>query len=81
MANDFAELTGQYSESGKDTDGDGLYDGLVLSVGVQLHEALTCKAVAWLVDATGQDIAWAFTPEALVTGTHMLELLFDVLHP
>ena len=35
-ANDVARLTGQYSDTGVDTDTDGLYDRLKLSVGVQV---------------------------------------------
>ena len=71
-------LTGNYSDAGVDTDGDGLYNYLKLSVGVQITETEMYNVVAWLEDVTGTaEIVWASTGGMIATGTHTVDLFFD----
>lgn len=74
---DMASLTGNYTDAGVDTDADGDFDSLQLSVGVQVAEAATYNVVAWLEDGAGTQIAWAKTYGPLNIGTHSVALLFD----
>jgi len=72
-----AEFTESYSDTGVDTDGDGLYNHLKLSVGVVVTQTAPYHVVAWLQSGTGTQIAWASTGGTLLTGTHAVELFFD----
>jgi len=77
-ARDIAWLTGSYSDSGIDSDGNGLYNHLKLSVGIQAaSSALYVNVVAWLKDGNGNDIAWANTSVKLSTGVQTVNLFFD----
>lgn len=76
-ATSLGSLTGNYSDMGGDTDGDGLYNSLKLSVGVQIDQPTTYYMVAWLENGSGMEIAWASTGATLGAGTHTLDLLFD----
>jgi outer membrane protein assembly factor BamB len=72
-------LTGNYSDTGHDTDGDGLYNSLKLSVAVQIDQRTPYYVIAWLEDGLSTEIAWASTGATLDAGTHTLDLLFDGL--
>lgn len=78
-ATTLGSLTGSYSDTGVDTDADGLYNSLRLSVGVQIDQQSSYYVVAWLEDGPGTEIAWASTGATLGVGTHTVELLFDGL--
>jgi uncharacterized repeat protein (TIGR02543 family) len=52
-------LTGQYSDHGLDSDGNGLYEELVVEVGVILGSEGNCVVQARLMDGDGTEIAWA----------------------
>lgn len=78
-ATTLGSLTGSYSDIGVDTDSDGLYNNLKLSVGVRINEPSSYYVVAWLEDASGTKIAWASTGATLTVGTHTINLLFDGL--
>ena len=78
-ASPLGSLTGDYSDTGVDTDGDGLYNSLKLSVGVQINQPTPYYVVAWLADGSGTEIAWASTGATLDAGTHTIDLLFDGL--
>jgi hypothetical protein len=79
LATDMVGLTGSYADIGVDTDGDGLYNSLMLSAGVQVTETATYNLVAWLEDGTGTGIAWASTQRMLNAGMHTVDLSFDGL--
>jgi len=70
-------LTGSYADWGHDGDGDGLYEQLVIRVGVQLTAAGDAVLSGSLVDTDGSKIAWACVTRTLTTGTHFLDLAFD----
>ena len=72
-------LTGSYSENANDADGDGLYNSLILSVGVQINEAADYHVIAWLENGNGTGIAWAGNASVLGPGMHTVELFFDGL--
>lgn len=73
----FGELTNNYSESVTDTDGDDLYDYLVLTTQVQIAQPETYQLLAWIEDGSGTKIAWAGREISLAAGTHDIDLLFD----
>ncbi len=75
-------LAGSYADWGNDTNGDGLYEQLVIRVGVQVTATGSYALRGSLVDAAGADtgggeITWAFTTRTLTTGAHFLDLAFD----
>jgi hypothetical protein len=76
---DFGKLIGNYSERGIDTDGDGLYNCLKLSVGVQIHEPSSYNIVAWLENGSGTQIVWVSAWGNLEVGYHTIDLFFDGL--
>lgn len=53
------ELTGEYSDSGLDTNGDGLYEQLRLTVGIIVANAGNYGMSARLLDSDGVEIVWA----------------------
>jgi len=79
LANEIAQLTGAYSDSGVDADGDGRFDSLRLSVGVQITETELYNVVAWLESGAGNQITWANKQQTLSAGTHTVELSFSGL--
>ncbi len=76
-----AILPGTYSDAGVDTDGDGKYDQLVITVNIQVEPVEAGQAFrleGWLVDEHGSLISWAITdPQVLSDGVHALSLAFD----
>ena len=75
-------LTGSYADWGHDADGDGLYEQLVIRVGVQVTATGDYVLRGSLVDTAGADagggeITWAFVTRTLTTGAHFLDLAFD----
>ncbi len=76
---DFGKLIGNYSDIGIDTDGDGFYNSLKLSVGVQIHKPSSYNIVAWLKNASGTQMVWASAWGKLEVGSHTIDLLFDGL--
>ncbi len=77
LASGMAKLTGSYSDTGVDTDSDGLFNSLKVSVGVQVTQTAVYNLVGWLKDGIGKEIAWASTPGTLITGTHTVDLFFN----
>ncbi len=73
----WAALTGSYSDVGVDTDGNGLYDSLKLSVGIWVTQTERYNVVAWLRDGTGTNFAWAATSGTLPAGAQTVDLFFD----
>ncbi|HOT92684.1 MAG TPA: Ig-like domain-containing protein [Anaerolineae bacterium] len=70
-------LTGSYADWGNDANGDGLYEQLVIRVGVQVTASGTYALAGSLVDADGGEITWAYVTRTLTTGAHFLDLAFD----
>jgi len=70
-------LTGSYSDVGVDTDADGLYDSLRLSVGIRVDKPAEYGIFAWLEDGTGTEIAWASASTTEHVGVHTVDLLFE----
>jgi len=71
-------LTGNYSDYGTDTDGNGLFDNLTVDVGVMLANEGHCVATARLVDSNGEEIIWASNTSWLYAGEpQVIQLNFD----
>lgn len=76
-ADDLGSLTGSFSDQGIDSDSDGKYNSLQLSVGVQIDTASLYNVIAWLENGSGTPIAWASTQQQLDAGTHTVDLFFE----
>jgi hypothetical protein len=76
-----ATLPGPYSDAGRDTDGDGLFDQLVITATLVIEPGeggQPYRLEGWLVDANGGLASWATSqPQVLGEGTHNLALAFD----
>lgn len=70
-------LTGGYADAGRDANGDGLYEALVIRVGVQVTATSVYALRGALVDVDGGEIAGAVITRTLSAGAHFLELSFD----
>jgi hypothetical protein len=71
-------FTGNYSDGGLDTNGNGLYDVLRVIAGVQVDAAGDYLLIADLADGAGSPITSAVSPISLsAPGTYNVELLFD----
>ncbi len=70
-------LTGSYADWGADTNGDGLYEQLIIRVGVQVTETGSYALSGLLVDTDGGAIASAYISRTLTGGAHFLDLAFD----
>ncbi|HQE94041.1 MAG TPA: Ig-like domain-containing protein [Anaerolineae bacterium] len=66
-----------YADWGNDSNGDGLYEQLVIRVGVQVTATGAYVLRGSLTDADGGEITWAFITRTLTTGAHFLDLAFD----
>ncbi len=74
---DALAFTGSYADWGQDADGDGLYEQLVIRVGVQVTATGSYVLRGSLVYSDSSEITWAYITPTLVTGTHFLDLAFD----
>lgn len=74
-----AELTGSYSDAGVDSDGNGRYNHLHLSAGVDVLTAGLYSLVGTLNDRDDNAITWASQSYSLTTGAHTATLDFDGL--
>ncbi|MBN1318560.1 MAG: Ig-like domain-containing protein [Anaerolineales bacterium] len=70
-------LTGAFADWGNDADRDGLYEELVILVGVSVAETGSYGIGGQLADLEGANIAWAGQRQTLDPGVHFLELVFD----
>lgn len=70
-------LAGSYSDYASDTNGDGLYDWLVIRVGVQLTETAAVNLAGALLDPHGSPIGYTSTQVTLPSGAHFVELAFS----
>jgi parallel beta-helix repeat protein len=72
-----ANFSGTYSDRGVDTDSDGLFDYLTVSMGVEVPAAGDYTVMGNLADGSGEPITWADLTSSLDTGSHTLDLDFD----
>jgi len=76
-----AVLPGPYSDAGVDTDGDGKFDQLRITVTLEIEEGEGGQAYrveGWLVDTHGSLASWTISdPQVLAVGSHSLALDFD----
>jgi C1A family cysteine protease len=72
-----AEFNDQYGDSGEDTDEDGLYDYLVINVGVNVTEAGSYRAGGYLYDNTGHQIDYKSNTTYLSAGNQIVQLKFE----
>ncbi|HID43815.1 MAG TPA: PKD domain-containing protein, partial [Archaeoglobaceae archaeon] len=70
-------LTGYYSDYGKDIDNDGIFDYLIIDVGVFMVKPGHCFIKARLMDASGEEIVWAENTTWLETGEQIIQLNFN----
>ncbi len=70
-------FTGAFGDRGRDDDGDGLYEQLLIQVGVRVPAAGAYTLNGRLADADGGEITSAHVTATLPPGTHVLELAFD----
>jgi len=74
-------ITDGYSDTRVDTDGDGLYDQLVIATTVEVEPdegGKSYRVEGWLVDENDNLIAWASSDsKVLSAGVHALSLIFD----
>jgi C1A family cysteine protease len=72
-----AEFNDQNSDFGEDTDGDGLYNYLVVGVGVNVTEAGDYRARGYLYDNTGHQIDYESNTTYLSAGNQIVQLKFE----
>lgn len=70
-------FSGAFDDHGLDSDHDGLYDSLVVRVGVQVAASGTYALSGRLVDRAGEPVAAAGTQLELGAGAHFAALIFD----
>jgi hypothetical protein len=71
-----ASLTGSYAEAGMDTDRDGKYEGLGLTVGVEARAAGSYLLAATLADGSGRELSRVVMPLTLNAGPQNITLRF-----
>lgn len=70
-------FTGNYADRAVDDDGDGLFDRLIIEVGVEVLSSGTCNLNGRLTDSNGESIEWATAGNTYLTaGIHTLQLIF-----
>lgn len=71
-----ASLTGSFNNVGVDTNSNGLYDYLKVTVGVQVNEPEMYTLIGWLGNGSGTQIATARLQAKLAAGVQNLDLQF-----
>jgi len=72
-----AKLTGNYSDYGSDTNGDGLYEYLTVDVGVMVYDPGDYSVVGYLYDDNGKNVVWSLGSGMLPIGPNVLHMDFD----
>lgn len=70
-------LTGNFADFGQDTNGNGLYDFLIVEMELIIAQSATYNFNARLVDSQGEEIVWAAHAQFLTPGTHVVQLRFN----
>nr|QNO57658.1 hypothetical protein LLBILDAL_00018 [Methanosarcinales archaeon ANME-1 ERB7] len=71
------EFTSDYTDYGIDIDGEGLYEYLIIDVGVNVIAAGNYSLMGYLYDANGTEIVWATNFTHLNIGNQTVQLNFD----
>ncbi|MFN8442189.1 MAG: invasin domain 3-containing protein [Caldilineaceae bacterium] len=74
---DLAQLSGAYTDAGVDTDNNGQYEALRLTVGVNITASATYQLVGWLQNGAASSTVWAYTSANLSPGLQQMQLDFD----
>jgi hypothetical protein len=69
-------FSGSYQETPEDTNGNNLYDNLVISVGLELPEKMDYCLRGWL-EKEGKEVAWATTSMNIDAGHRVVNLVFS----
>ena len=77
VSSSLSEFNGSFGDRGSDTDGDGLFNELILEVGVDVTEDGEYRVTGVLVDNTGNPIEQASVEATLAAGDHTFFLSFD----
>lgn len=77
LENQSARLTGRYLDHGEDTNGDGLYDLLVVDAGILVLREGNFSLMGSLYDATGKEIVWTVAYGRYQPGLHTMHMDFD----
>ena len=72
-----ADFSGTYSSQVFDTDGDAMYNTLVITAGMIVTAPAAYNVVGWLQDSAAHDIAWASTSASYAVGSYNVPLSFD----
>lgn len=75
--NNFAGLTGNYSDSGIDINGDGIFEYLNVDVGVKIEYPGEYSLNGYLYDSSKREVVWSVDHENLSYGNHTMQLVFD----
>ncbi len=70
-------FTGSFADWGRDENGDGLYDQLVIRVGVQVTATGDYVLRGGLADVAGDEFTSAYVTSTLAASAHFLDLAFD----
>jgi len=77
LPNDFATLTGNYSDRGLDINGDGKFEYLNIDVGVHIEYAGEYSLNGYLYDPNNRKVVWSADHMNLSYGDHTMQLAFD----
>jgi hypothetical protein len=71
------EFNDQFSDFGEDTDTDGLYNYLVINVGVKVNEAGNFRVTGYLYDELSHQVDYDYNYSFLDTGNQTVQLKFE----
>ena len=70
-------LTGDYASAVGDSDGDALYNTLIITAGLAITTSDNYVLLGWIQDIAGNDLAWASYSAEWVPGAYSVPLTFD----
>lgn len=77
ISNLSANFSDVYSDYGSDLNLDGIYEDLMIEVGLNVMDEGSCNVEGWLCDDNGTSISKAKNSSYLSTGNHSVILSFD----
>lgn len=77
IASSTSAFTRNFHDAGIDTDRDGLFDRIRISIEVNISKTGQYWIRANLQDASGADLGWQRTDTTLAAGLHTIEFLYD----
>ena len=72
-----ANLVGNFSDCGVDVDNDGLYDYIIIDVGVTIYESGEYGIMGYLFDPIGREIDWSIDHRNFSIGDYTMRLHFN----